>query len=275
MARKSKETKKSRKISVDMSGVESSKKVAEGDYRLKVTGVEKEKAESSGKDKLSWEFEITAGKSKGATLYYTTSLQPQALWNLKGLLENLGVEVPDSAMDLDLDDLVDREVGGTVEHEVYEGKKRSRLVDFMPIDDVDGEEGGDEDEGGSENNELPDADAINEMDEDELQAVIDEHELEVDLDDHKKLKAKRKAVIEAIEEKGEGSDKGEEEGEEKEEDEDGISADEVDEMDKDDMAEFVKKNKLKVELEGSTSAQRKTLKKALKKAGLLKEGEDD
>ena len=135
---------KSTKISVNMAGVEVAKLVGEGIHKLKVNEVKKEVADS-GKDKLEWKFGVTAGPFKNSTLYYNTSLQPQALWNLKGLLEALGVDVPDGVMDLDLKELVDMEVGGQVEHEVYEGKKRARIVDFMPIDEVTGE-GGEEEE---------------------------------------------------------------------------------------------------------------------------------
>lgn len=44
------------------------------------------------------------------------------------------------------------------------------------------------------------ADAINGMNQDELEALVEEHELDVDLDDHKTLRKKRTAVIDAAEE---------------------------------------------------------------------------
>jgi len=46
------------------------------------------------------------------------------------------------------------------------------------------------------------ADAINEMSQDELEALIEEHDLEVDLDEHKTLRKKRSAVVDAAEEAG-------------------------------------------------------------------------
>lgn len=46
------------------------------------------------------------------------------------------------------------------------------------------------------------ADAINEMSQDELEALVEEHELEVDLDEHKTLRKKRSAVVDAAEEAG-------------------------------------------------------------------------
>ena len=46
------------------------------------------------------------------------------------------------------------------------------------------------------------ADAINAMNQEELEELISEHELDVDLDDHKTLRKKRTAVIDAAEEAG-------------------------------------------------------------------------
>lgn len=56
--------------------------------------------------------------------------------------------------------------------------------------------------GGDGEGEKVTADAINEMSQDELEALVEEHELEVDLDEHKTLRKKRSAVVDAAEEAG-------------------------------------------------------------------------
>jgi len=82
---------KGRKISIDMTGVEAGGVlVPEGDYAVKASEVEKETSDNSGADYLRRELEITKGKYKGKKLFTNTSLQPKALWNLKGLLEAAG-----------------------------------------------------------------------------------------------------------------------------------------------------------------------------------------
>lgn len=322
-------------VKVDFTGVETRKLVPENDYAIKPVEISQE---TSG-DKnpyLAWTFEISRGDHKGSKLYYNTSLLPQALWNLRGVLEAFGMEVPDGKMELDLKEMVegDYEACATVEHDTYNGKKQARITDINSIDtygEGDGEEGdgdageapdedevnamdeeelettidefeldvdlddfkgikkkraavikalaereeddgeGDGDGDGEGDSELPDEDAIKGMDEDELQEVIDEHELDVDLDDFKGIKKKRAAVIKAVEEAGEGDGDDGDDGEDG--DDDKYDADEVNEMDGDELAEVVKKHKLKVKLSGKEKKDRKAVLKALEEADLIEDDE--
>lgn len=111
--------------------------------------------------------------------------------------------------------------------------------------------------------EKPTESDLDDMDEEELQEVIDQFNLEVDLDDHKKIAKKREAILEAL---GTDSSDGENKSDEEKVDEDAIG-----EMGKDELAAFAKKHKLKVELEGNTSKQRRVVLKAAKKAGIIEE----
>lgn len=124
-------------IRIDLSGVEVQKKVPEGEYVAKVKSVKEE--EGNAAPYLAWSFTIDGGDYEGATLYYNTSLAEQSLWNLRGLLEALDLDIPDSAFDLDTEDLVDRRVNLVVEIENYEGKRRPRVVDFSPVEDEEDE----------------------------------------------------------------------------------------------------------------------------------------
>src|SRR5690606_720182 len=82
----------------------------------------------SEKPYLAWKFRTVDGSHR---LYHNTSLQPQALFNLKQVLVALGVEVPSSVMKLNLDKLIGRECYVEVEHELYEGRKRARITDIQ------------------------------------------------------------------------------------------------------------------------------------------------
>ena len=140
---KGKRSKKSG-VSIDFEGVEAGgKAIPDGSYLAEVVEVE-ERESQSGNDNLNWKWKITGGPAKGAVLFDNTSLQPQALWRLKGLLEVLGEEVPDGAMDLDLSSLVGREALLEVTNETYEGKKRPRITGFA--DPEGAEETGEEEE---------------------------------------------------------------------------------------------------------------------------------
>ena len=191
----------SSKITLDMTGVESSSLIPEGDYTIQVAKVEKTVAESSGKPTLKWEFQIT-DEGKSGKLYYNTSLQPQALFNLKNLLLCLGVPVPNGKLELDLDDLIDRECGATVSHEVYDGKKKSRISDIFPLEEESDEEAEEdeedeeveEDEEEEEEDETPDYDALSKID---LKELCRTRKIKVSKEDDKKsLIAKLEAADE-------------------------------------------------------------------------------
>lgn len=136
--------KKAGSVSVNFKGVEigGQKRIPEANYLMRVAELTQEEGDKG--DYLKWVFKVDEGKHKGATFYVNTSLTPQSLWKLGALLQALGHEVPDDELDLDLDDYIDETLMGVVADEVYEGKKRSRMVDFYSADDADAE--GDEPE---------------------------------------------------------------------------------------------------------------------------------
>ena len=217
-------------IEVDMRGVSSKGGICpEGIHKVKVQKVTREISERSAKPYLAWELRT----SGGYTLYYNTSLQPQALFNLKNVLLALGYEVPDAVLRLDLRELKGREAYVEVMHEVYEGKKRARVVQFLTPAEVDEEELEDEDDIEEELEEVVDEIEDEEVEEDveaegeEEDEDDEDEEEEVDLDsmsleelldyaeendidithlskkDRKKRSAVLKAIKEALEDEGE------------------------------------------------------------------------
>lgn len=204
--------KKKKGIRVDFTGVETRTLVPEGQHHVKVVEVTEE--EGNAAPYLKWTFSIISDdKTNGSRLYLNTSLAKQALWNLRNLLETLGVDTPSAATDIDPDELVGLELMVRVEHETYEGKDRARVTDFTPIeetasassDEVEEEETEDEPEEEEEEEEEKDdrmaASDIQEMDEGELAALVKKHKLKVDLASIKKASKKVGAVIDAMEEK--------------------------------------------------------------------------
>jgi hypothetical protein len=140
MARTSRTTAKSKTVvKVNFEGVEASGNLAEGRYLFTVEGVPEIKtSETSGNDYINWVFKTDGGK-----VWHITSLAPQALFNLRNTLEALGVEVEETVMNLDLTEYEGLTCGGEVEHEVYGGKKRARLIDIFPESELDGDENDD------------------------------------------------------------------------------------------------------------------------------------
>lgn len=178
-------------VNVDLSGVESSRKtIPEGTYTLTVNAVN-QKNSSNNNPMIAFEFEVADGPYKGAPLYENCSLQPQALFKLKSVLEALGFEIPNKAFDLNLRDLIGLTCEVEVGHEVYEGKKRARILEYLTPDlddEEDGEDEEDDDEDGLE-------DRLSELDLDELKDLA--KDLDISASDIKKAK-KAEALINLI-----------------------------------------------------------------------------
>lgn len=122
-------------VQVDFTGVESGggRAVADGEYLAEVRSVSEEES-SEGNPYLKWVWKVIEdGEAKGATLYDNTSLQPQALWRLKTLLEVIGFDIPERAMTLDLKGLVGKKAKLEVTNEDYKGKQRPRVTGFSMI----------------------------------------------------------------------------------------------------------------------------------------------
>jgi len=148
------------KIVVDFEGVESGGgrvRVPEGDYKLRLVSVKTGTAKSSGNTMLIWEYEIAEGKYKGKKFKDYTTLNVEARWKLKKVLEAFGIDVPDAKMDLApvLKKLKGKPVGATVTDEEYEGKISSKITDYVDLDVLEGSD--DEEEDDDEEEEAPKA----------------------------------------------------------------------------------------------------------------------
>lgn len=175
-------------VNVDLSGVESSRKtIPEGTYTLTVNAAN-QKNSSNNNPMIVFEFEVADGPYKGVPLYENCSLQPQALFKLKSVLEALGFEIPNKAFDLNLRDLIGLTCEVEVGHEVYEGKKRARILEYLTPDLDDEEDEEDDDEDGLE-------DKLSELDLDELKDLA--KDLDISASDIKKAK-KAEALINLI-----------------------------------------------------------------------------
>lgn len=127
------------KLTVDFSSVEDRREgggrsahVPPGDYLAQVLGVElRSKKDDEGSKYLSWKLGIVKPeKYKSAGLiYFVTSLKPEALWNLRNFLEDLGIKVPKSSVNLPLADIVSKKpiLGVTLDDDTYNEKTKSKV----------------------------------------------------------------------------------------------------------------------------------------------------
>ena len=90
----------------------------DGRFILRVDKVTAEDAE------LAWSLIIEEGVGRGSKLRYCTPLTPP-MWDLRLLLEGLGITVPNGPMDLDLNKLVGLRVGANI---------KDGADEFWPVD---------------------------------------------------------------------------------------------------------------------------------------------
>ena len=173
----------SKAVKVDLSGVESSQKaIPEGEYVVSVNDASIESS-SKGNDYIKFEFEVIEGSHKGAKLYHNCSLLPQALFNLKNVLEALGFDIPTKAFDLDLSDLLGLECEVEVGHETFEGKKKARILEFINPEDSDVEDDEEDDEDDEDEEDLEAA--LKNLSKKELKALVKEFEVDIEGDSDK------------------------------------------------------------------------------------------
>lgn len=192
MAKSSRKGRGSASVNVDLSGVETSRKtLPEGVYTLVVDSAT-QKSSQGGNPMIAFEFSVAEGKYQGSKLYENCSLQPQALFKLKSVLIALGLDIPNKAFDLDLKNLIGMTCEADVGHEVYEGKKKARILEYIDPSDSDS----DEDDSEDEDDEDTDVEStLMEMDLDDLKDLA--KELDISSSSIKKAK-KVKALVELI-----------------------------------------------------------------------------
>jgi hypothetical protein len=187
-----KKKRRSSSVSVDFTGVEASSRTCEdGTYTATVQTVEETESQE-GNPNLSWKWKIKNKKDNGAIIFDNTSLQPQALWRLRLLLEAIGEEIPDGEMDLNLEEYVGREARVEITNEKWEGKNRPRITGFLSLDsgEVKDEEEGEEEE---EEEEKPSKKKRPSKKDDEEEEEEKEEEEEEEEEDEKSAKKKRPA----------------------------------------------------------------------------------
>lgn len=185
----------SRKLKVDMTGVESFTRCPEGQFPAKIVKIEECTIQGSGDDGLKVQFEVTGGSGKGCKVFETLSLGEKALWKLKMLLEALGMKAT-GKLTIDLDKLLNKACAIEVIHDEYNGQKRAKISQYLKLSELDEE------------------DEVDEDDDD-----IDDDEDEEEVKPTKKVAAKKKPKKQPEPEEDDEDDEDEDEDEDDEEEE--------------------------------------------------------
>ena len=122
-------------ISINMTGVETkASALPAGYYQAAVSKCEQRKSRA-GNDYLSWTFSIQAPEEfVSRKAFYNTSLQQQALWNLKRTLIALGFAEGDLAGDIDFEpsDVLGVECTLVIVEDEYNGETVGRVDQVLP-----------------------------------------------------------------------------------------------------------------------------------------------
>lgn len=128
-------------ISVDFTGVEAGggRLLPEDRYLFEVDNVEEKEGEESGKAYLELTLKVIENPDyDGTKAWDNLSLQPQALWKLRGFMEAAGLETTDGPMDIDPDSFIGCIVECDVIHEDYKGKTKHRISSYNVPEDTGG-----------------------------------------------------------------------------------------------------------------------------------------
>ena len=117
------------------------KRISAGDYLAKITKVED--APSKADQVPQYLFTIKIEKHPTSVLPYYCKLQENQLWKLRNILIAGGLTVPKKKVKVDVNRLVGKLIGVTVDDAEYEGKEQSELAAVFPaaelgeVEDVD------------------------------------------------------------------------------------------------------------------------------------------
>lgn len=136
----------SRKVKVNMEGVESFTRCPEGEWLARLKKADMGEVQGSGDDCIKAQFEVIKGSAKGNTVFETFSLTEKALWKLKSFLDAVGMK-SNGKLTLDLDKMEGKVCIIDVIHDEYNGQKRAKISSYIkPGEDEDDDEDIDEED---------------------------------------------------------------------------------------------------------------------------------
>jgi hypothetical protein len=151
--------------------------VPPGDYLLKIVGCElKTKKDDETSKYLNWRTQIVKPEkySSAGSIWHITSLKDEALFNLRNLLEDLGVNVPKSIVQVPIATIVEKQMvfGATLDDDTYNNKTKSKIQATFKKSEYEDTGSSDDDEEeedtATETAEVEDDEDLEELDVDDL-----------------------------------------------------------------------------------------------------------
>lgn len=112
----------------------------EGDYQATIVEVNDHTSNNGGE---MWLFTIKLDGDERSSYPVYAGQDDKNAWKIRKMFIAAGIPVPKKLVLVDPNKLVGKTVGVFLEDDEYEGRMRSKIQDFMPVDDI---QGGDEDD---------------------------------------------------------------------------------------------------------------------------------
>jgi len=118
---------------IDWAKVAEGQLVPEGRHPARIDKIEERESQSED-PKPYWgiTFTITDGDATGRKVWDVFMLEPQNLWKLRNLASECGIDL-EGRDDLDSEELLSKDVGIVVSHDVYEGQTRNRVKGYFAV----------------------------------------------------------------------------------------------------------------------------------------------
>lgn len=184
------------KIKIEWNKAEGGKFLKDaGEYIVKLTDYEVDES-SEGNQYIRWTVKVTQGPQGGASAKFVTSLAYKALWKLEDLMNAFKYPIErGSVQDLDLDDVLKKAKEFAIEF--TEGREREdgkgyylQAEDFMALDDYE--------KATTETTTVKEPTKEEEPSMDDLEKLIDENDLDIDLEDYDTYDEAKAAIEKAI-----------------------------------------------------------------------------
>jgi len=119
------------KAKMDFSGVNTFELLPQGEYTCYAFDVDLRQTRN-GDDMYVLILKVAEGEHKGRQLFYNLPVMKQTMWKIKETLETFGLEIPESVVEVDFDEILGKKCIAVVEHRVAkEGKRKGETVETV------------------------------------------------------------------------------------------------------------------------------------------------
>lgn len=120
---------------VDLSNVENSFTIPDGNYRVRCKEIE-QSVSKGGNPMFVWTFEVSEGPYSGFQSKVFTAITPAAMWKVAETVVALGVGQQGQMVKFKRSDVINKECGAVIEKTEYNGKTNSQIQRLMSLKEL-------------------------------------------------------------------------------------------------------------------------------------------